>query len=300
MAAAGEVKKIYEEVIADVCKAVREALSEEGFDDHTLQELKTMWLAKIQLSRALEPSSSSTVDEATTRNNKRTTTMESNQATATGNKHLIPQRMSNIQTSSINSIQHQNMPFTASSNPNLTNSVNLAGAHVNNPNIRPMQQIRAPYNPASIGNNQMKTSHQLDGSNDGDPLPKMKSKRGKKKPTTIEIAVQLDGTGPTVSDDDDDEEDNDVDGNDAGGDMEDDDDDEGNDEGKEDPNPLCSDDDVSDDEPAELFETDNVIVCQYEKISRTKNKWRLTLKSGIMSINGRDYIFNKAVGEADW
>lgn len=36
--------------------------------------------------------------------------------------------------------------------------------------------------------------------------------------------------------------------------------------GKEDPNPLCSDDDVSDDEPAELFDTENVVVCQYDKV----------------------------------
>jgi len=49
-----------------------------------------------------------------------------------------------------------------------------------------------------------------------------------------------------------------------------------------------------------LFETENVIVCQYDKISRTKNKWRFTLKSGVMNIEGRDYVFSKATGEADW
>lgn len=53
--------------------------------------------------------------------------------------------------------------------------------------------------------------------------------------------------------------------------MDDDDDDEGNEEGREDPNPLCSDDDVSDDEPEKLFETENVIVCQYDKVKSTND-----------------------------
>lgn len=31
--------------------------------------------------------------------------------------------------------------------------------------------------------------------------------------------------------------------------------------------PLNSDDDVSEDDPTEMFETDNVVVCQYDKVS---------------------------------
>ena len=54
--------------------------------------------------------------------------------------------------------------------------------------------------------------------------------------------------------------------NEVGDDLDDDDDEEGNEEGKEDPKPLCSDDDISGDEASELFETENVVVCQYEKV----------------------------------
>ncbi|KAH8854957.1 Transcription initiation factor IIA subunit 1 [Schistosoma japonicum] len=64
--------------------------------------------------------------------------------------------------------------------------------------------------------------------------------------------------------------------------------------------PLNSEDDVSDEEPEVLFESDNVVVCQYDKIHRARNKWRFHLKDGIMSINGRDHVFQKAVGEAEW
>ncbi|NXD36818.1 TF2AY factor, partial [Copsychus sechellarum] len=64
--------------------------------------------------------------------------------------------------------------------------------------------------------------------------------------------------------------------------------------------PLNSGDDVSEQDIADLFDTDNVIVCQYEKIHRTKNKWKFFLKDGVMSIEGKDHVFAKAIGDAEW
>uniref|UniRef100_A0A8D2N3J8 General transcription factor IIA, 1-like n=1 Tax=Zonotrichia albicollis TaxID=44394 RepID=A0A8D2N3J8_ZONAL len=64
--------------------------------------------------------------------------------------------------------------------------------------------------------------------------------------------------------------------------------------------PLNSGDDVSEQDIADLFGTDNVIVCQYEKIHRTKNKWKFYLKDGVMSIEGKDHVFAKATGDAEW
>ncbi|XP_067844550.1 stonin-1-like [Heptranchias perlo] len=64
--------------------------------------------------------------------------------------------------------------------------------------------------------------------------------------------------------------------------------------------PLNSGDDVSEQEVPDLFDTENVIVCQYDKIHRSKNKWKFYLKDGIMTFNGRDYVFSKAVGDAEW
>uniref|UniRef100_UPI00398F57A1 stonin-1-like n=1 Tax=Pristiophorus japonicus TaxID=55135 RepID=UPI00398F57A1 len=64
--------------------------------------------------------------------------------------------------------------------------------------------------------------------------------------------------------------------------------------------PLNSGDDVSEQEVPDLFDTENVIVCQYDKIHRSKNKWKFYLKDGIMTFNGRDYVFAKAVGDAEW
>ncbi|XP_021500176.1 TFIIA-alpha and beta-like factor [Meriones unguiculatus] len=64
--------------------------------------------------------------------------------------------------------------------------------------------------------------------------------------------------------------------------------------------PLNSGDDVSEQDVPDLFDTDNVIVCQYDKIHRSKNKWKFFLKDGVMCFGGKDYVFAKAIGEAEW
>lgn len=129
--------------------------------------------------------------------------------------------------------------------------------------------------------------------------------------------VQLDGPHDT-SDEEEDEEDG-KDGDDDHDDADDEKNEEENDSPGEDEEPLNSEDDVSDEEPNELFETDNVVVCQYDKvipspciirssncpfcfhqITRSRNKWKFHLKDGIMNLSGKDYVFQKAVGDAEW
>lgn len=117
-------------------------------------------------------------------------------------------------------------------------------------------------------------------------------------PAQVNRVVQLDGAHDTSDEDEDEDEYRDND------DDHDDNDDEVNDdenEGQgEDEEPLNSEDDVSDEDPTELFETDNVVVCQYDKITRSRNKWKFHLKDGIMNLQGKDYVFQKAVGDAEW
>ncbi|KAM4729455.1 stonin-1 [Anableps anableps] len=68
----------------------------------------------------------------------------------------------------------------------------------------------------------------------------------------------------------------------------------------EEEDPLNSGDDVVEQDIPDLFDTDNVIVCQYDKIHRSKNRWKFHLKDGVMSYGGREYVFSKAIGEAEW
>ncbi|RIB17082.1 transcription factor IIA, alpha/beta subunit-domain-containing protein [Gigaspora rosea] len=64
---------------------------------------------------------------------------------------------------------------------------------------------------------------------------------------------------------------------------------------------INSDLDDSDDEGnTEGEETQNIILCLYDKVTRTKNKWKCQLKDGIMSVNGRDYLFQKGNGDFEF
>ncbi|XP_034169432.2 transcription initiation factor IIA subunit 1 [Pangasianodon hypophthalmus] len=108
------------------------------------------------------------------------------------------------------------------------------------------------------------------------------------------LMLQVDGAGDTSSEEDEDEEDE------YDEDEDEDKDKDGGEDGQVEEEPLNSGDDVSDEEDQELFDTENVVVCQYDKIHRSKNKWKFHLKDGIMNLNGRDYVFSKAIGDAEW
>ncbi len=44
------------------------------------------------------------------------------------------------------------------------------------------------------------------------------------------------------------------------------------------------------------------LYAQYDKVHRVKNKWKCSFKDAILQINGKEYIFEKVVGELerDW
>ncbi|KAK2187844.1 hypothetical protein NP493_153g09016 [Ridgeia piscesae] len=112
----------------------------------------------------------------------------------------------------------------------------------------------------------------------------------------VKLVRQLDGANDSSSDDDGDDDDDDDDDDDN------DDENENNENGDDGPEeePLNSADDISEEDPTELFDSENVVVCQFEKINRSKNKWKFTLKDGIMNLNGKDYVFQKLTGDAEW
>lgn len=74
------------------------------------------------------------------------------------------------------------------------------------------------------------------------------------------------GSEPPLNEDDDDEDD----------------DDEGNEQGDEEP------------------KTAHLVLAQFDKVTRSKNKWKCTLKDGIMKLNDRDILFVKATGEFEF
>ncbi|KFK27435.1 hypothetical protein AALP_AA8G382000 [Arabis alpina] len=70
-----------------------------------------------------------------------------------------------------------------------------------------------------------------------------------------------------------------------------------NDEDDEDDELLNLDDD---EEVAAVDEDDedipHLVMCQFNNVKRTKNKWDCKFKSGIMKINGKNILFSKADG----
>lgn len=133
------------------------------------------------------------------------------------------------------------------------------------------------------------------------------------------MAKQLDGALDSSEEDESEESDDNMD-NDDDDDLDKDDDDDAEHEDAAEEEPLNSEDDVTDEDSAEVFDTDNVIVCQYDKVSspnlivklkidnilffkqitRSRNKWKFYLKDGIMNMRGKDYVFQKSNGDAEW
>eukprot|EP00823_Brevimastigomonas_motovehiculus_P002805 TRINITY_DN166_c2_g1_i3.p2 TRINITY_DN166_c2_g1~~TRINITY_DN166_c2_g1_i3.p2 ORF type:complete len:318 (+),score=112.12 TRINITY_DN166_c2_g1_i3:158-1111(+) len=57
---------------------------------------------------------------------------------------------------------------------------------------------------------------------------------------------------------------------------------------------LGPEDDISEDEPPK---TENVVLCQYEKVKHANNRFKCIFKDGLMRLNGVDYCFSKATAE---
>lgn len=51
--------------------------------------------------------------------------------------------------------------------------------------------------------------------------------------------------------------------------------------------PIADESEEEDDNP------DDLVLAQFEKVSRAKNKWKCNLKDGIIRVNDRDYVFHK-------
>lgn len=64
----------------------------------------------------------------------------------------------------------------------------------------------------------------------------------------------------------------------------------------EDEDALNSDDDIVE----EVTHITNILLAQYDKVKRSKNKWKCLLKYGIMNLNDRDFLFHSATGDFVW
>ena len=218
---------------------IREAFLDEGYDEQLLQEMKHMWEAKLNSSRAIQSN-----DDLNT-----TPPLSTASSNTAGSGLRLPTQ-----------------PPTSRSNANSSNihSKNTFSSQQHMPpqdlniDVKPNVQYMDPHTKTAI-----QTAYNMSSSNSQDPS------RIKKQ-----LAGQLDGHGidggsSSEEDEDDDEigvpNDDDDDADDKTN------NDDANDyEGKEDPDPLNSDDDLTEpgspDSQSDLFDTEHVIVCQYDKV----------------------------------
>ncbi|KAE8232108.1 hypothetical protein CF326_g2863 [Tilletia indica] len=60
------------------------------------------------------------------------------------------------------------------------------------------------------------------------------------------------------------------------------------------------DDTDEEDEEGEGDLNEDMVLCLYEKVTRSRNKWKCVLRDGVASIEGRDYLFSRCAGDFDW
>ncbi|KAJ1720594.1 transcription factor IIA subunit alpha [Coemansia erecta] len=269
------VATIYRYVIDDVVRNVHGDFEGHGVNTTVLEELQRSWEAKIIQSRVASFPGEEAEEHASSRHN-------------------------------IHSYQ-----YAHDTNGNINSAASLASI-INNPeSMAPSAASLASL--AQSGRNQLLLdddddgddghSHyipQNDGAADDDMMAKWKAMKEARRVEHLRAkeaadarVEQLDGAY-----DDDDDDDNDDEQKGAGSSRN-----NGSTavEAAEDAiNSDLDDTDEEDENDGDGEDTEHIVLCQYDKVTRSKNKWKCVLRDGIMLINGRDYLFQKANGDFEW
>ncbi|KAL1491846.1 hypothetical protein ABEB36_012381 [Hypothenemus hampei] len=312
------VLRIYQDVIDDVISGVRDMFVEDGVDEQVLQELRQAWESKLMASKAVQ----SEVEEKA----KKQEVISSNGFPKASATQQSQQQQSQSVSSNVQSVVETKMvpiqitlppqpgtdgqrvltiqvPATALqgnqlqkvlTGPVITATMGLPPAIASS---LLQQHVNAAFSSqqqaVTVINKNVVQTDGASGSMDDDDDIQIEFVLPKKKKALKQMDGSMDTSDEGSDGTDDDNDDDDLD------DDKDEEDQEIEDEiGEEEP--LNSEDDVSDDDPTDLFDTDNIVVCQYDKIIRNRNKWKFYLKDGIMNLNGLDYVFQKANGDAEW
>uniref|UniRef100_A0A1B6KTK8 Transcription initiation factor IIA subunit 1 n=1 Tax=Graphocephala atropunctata TaxID=36148 RepID=A0A1B6KTK8_9HEMI len=318
------VMKLYTSVIEDVISGVRESFLDEGVDEQVLQELKQIWESKLLSSKALEQPDPPEPQPPLINSQKAVANIPGkpvNSLPQTTNNH--PQ-LANTEYNKPVPIQIT-LPAQVGSNNTqprvLTIQVPASALHGNQLHsvltgsvisatmalpTHVAEAVLQSHVTANLQGQAMSGSLQLQ-QQQPQPQQQVLQAAGLTQQETRQAFThhqlqnsvpQLDGQHDT-SDEEEDEEEEDDDNDDDDNEDKDEEENDENDAGAEE-EPLNSEDDVSEEDPTDMFDTDNVVVCQYDKITRSRNKWKFYLKDGIMNLAGKDFVFQKANGDAEW
>ncbi|XP_077285955.1 transcription factor IIA L [Arctopsyche grandis] len=333
------VLRLYNIVMEDVISGIRETFLDDGVDEQVLQELRQLWESKLLASKAVEqtPDPPELHPPPIVTNNlkangaiKKAPAMEQQSSTntqvalntqqANSTSNLVNQQGASnnqAQTNIVNIDPNGKVPVqltlpAQAGVPGSTQRVftlQIPASALHNNQLH--QVLTGPIITATMNLPQNLAATLLQQHINA-ALSGQQSSLNNPTTNTLSVArSQLDGGGYDSSDDEisdgggggagpsDDDADAAGSGVGTDGGLDDEDGEEGEEGGAED-EPLNSGDDVSEEDPSDMFDTDNVVVCQYDKITRSRNKWKFYLKDGIMNLSGKDYIFQKANGDAEW
>ncbi|CAH1262802.1 GTF2A1 [Branchiostoma lanceolatum] len=309
MTTSSAVSKLYRSVIDDVINNVREAFLDEQVDEQVLQELKQVWETKLLQSKAVEGLNPDVhlVAGGFSHHAQAHTVQGQPQlayASQLGNGvNLTSAASSGAAAVALpqGQVVYQQGQVMRTVAPGLT--LPQGQTTMSFPGYQPGQVYIQQPGGQTIQIQQPQTIvQQPSGSQTQTVQQQGQQAQGQAGPSIVQVQslatttahpiIQVDGANDTSDEDDDDDDDEKEDEEDK--------DDENDDAEGEEEEPLNSEDDVSDDDPTDLFDIDNVVVCQYERINRSKNKWKFHLKDGIMNLGGKDYVFQKATGDAEW
>lgn len=318
--ASSSVPKLYYSVIEDVIANVRDAFIDEGVDEQALTELKQVWKKKLDESKAIEKEAEQIPHKPVSQPHQPVQHVTTNLGATPITHHQLTMPPGMVQTllqytqqgsSDVQKAMSLNLPQKLT----LTVPAHLAQSGlqtlVSGPGSTTVQLTPEMANSLFQGNvitqthsNNLQHGGQQIAGVHYQTLTSEQLKNAQQYTVTIPVSTsqsqasvigQIDGADDTSDEEDEDDfQDNDDD-------HDDNDDDQNEDDiGEEDEEPLNSDDDVSEEDPSDLFDTENVVVCQYDKITRSKNRWKFHLKDGIMNLQGKDFVFHKALGDSEW
>jgi len=284
-------KKTYNDVINKVIHNCRDAFLDEGMDEHTLQDLKRLWVEKLNASKAL-------VDRRPPQTQPRYVYQNASGQTFT---QVRPQ------------MAHSNQPQQVQRRPQavyLQQSSNQQG--------RPVQIVQNRQIQPQGGGQQVVTGQRVQIIRPGSQQPtqyvvRLTPQQQQQRQQSVQQQGRILQTRPVQQQRSQQQhhqyhQNRNLDNNQYDGPVEVSSDDlssSDSDASDDDPTavdepPLDDNDDCTEDEPEESFETDNVIICQYERVTRQRNKWKIHLKDGIMNLDGKEYVFSSAAGDTDW
>ncbi|XP_061715251.1 transcription initiation factor IIA subunit 1 [Cydia pomonella] len=321
------VIKLYNTVVDDVIAGVRDCFLDDGVDEQVLQELKQLWKTKLTDSGAMDPPplepamppppvlqnfQKANGSNAIQKRIPDAHMAQSSSHSSSGAEHGAPgPNLAGTHPHVLDPSNKVPVQLTLPAQPGVPGSqprsftIQIPASALNgnklhqvltgpiiNATISLPQPLAATLLQQHINSALAAQQNEFDGGGGGRSGAAPFSLDGALDSSDDEGSNGGEGSDDAAGDDDDDEE--------SGEEPAEEEEEERDEDGGAEEEPLNSGDDVSDEEPGDMFDTDNVVVCQYDKITRSRNKWKFYLKDGIMNLAGKDYVFQKANGDAEW